>query len=148
MARRSNEWGESLRRTVERSRRLQALLTYSMVEGEQVEIGISGSMSEGFEVGESRIIVARSLGLTTGALEVIQDTSTDNTNWSDSRICLGSIAFTLGGIELQKGGLLRGFLGNKMGVVVDPTAQHFEAGEPEHLLAQYTTLSLEGHVIF
>ena len=140
--------GESLEQTIERSREQRGLLAYSMVEGEQIEVGISGHVAEGVEVGESRIIVARSLGLPTGALEVIQDTVNGGDSWLNRRVCLGSLTFGLGQAGFLRGGLLRGFIGYDQAVAVDLTAQHFEAGDYECLPAQYKTLDLEGHHIF
>ena len=145
---RSNEWNESLEETIERSHRQNGLLVYSMVCGEEIEVGISGHIADGVEVGESRIIRARSLGLPTGALDVLEDTSEDP-NWKNRVICLGSFAYNVANIEFARAGLLRGFIGFNQGVVVDLTAQHFVGQtKPEYLLAQYKTLDLEGQKIF
>lgn len=146
---RSNEWGETLDQTVERSRLQKGLLVYSMVAGEEIEIGISGHVAEGIEVTESRIVRARSLGQPTGALDILDDTAKDE-NWRNKAICLGSFAYNVGIIEFERAGLLRGFIGLHQGVVVDQAARHFFEldAQVEYLPAQYLSLSLEGLEIF
>lgn len=145
---RSNEWGESLEETIERSRRQEGLLVYSMIPGEEIEVGISGHVADGVEVGESRIVRARSLGLPTGALDILEDTVEDPT-WKNRVICLGSFVYNVANVEFDRAGLLRGFIGCDRGVVVDLSAQHFVGQiKPEYLLAQYKTLDLEGQKIF
>jgi hypothetical protein len=145
---RSNEWGESLEATVKRSRLQGSLLVYSMVEGEEITIGMSGQVANGVEATESRVIRARSLGLSSGAIEVLDDSDRE-LNWRNRIICLGSFAYNLGNVEFQRAGLLRGYIGHDKGVVVDLSAQHFtEQLPPEFLLAQYKTLALEGQKIF
>jgi len=44
---RSNEWNESLKATIKRSRMQKGLLVYSMVAGEEIEVGISGHIADG-----------------------------------------------------------------------------------------------------
>lgn len=145
---RPNEWGESLAETIERSRDQRGLLAYSMVEGEEIQIGIQGYSPEGvMEVEVSRLVVARALGRTDGALEVIDDTNAED-SWRNRTICLGSYSFSANGIEFKEPGLLRGFIGQNQGVVVDLSAQHFVGEPPSFLLAEYASLSLETESIF
>ncbi len=99
-------------------------------------------------MGESRIVRARSLGLPTGALDVLEDTA-EGSNWENRVICLGSFAYNVANVEFTRAGLLRGFIGFNQGVVVDLTAEHFTGQTtPEYLPAQYKTLSLDGQKIF
>ena len=120
-----------------------------MVADEEIEVGISGHITEGIEVAESRIIRARSLGLPTGALEILSDTAEDG-NWRNRIICLGSFAYNLGAIEFERAGILRGLIGFNQGVVVDLSARHFfeRGAQVEFVPAQYKTLTLEGEKIF
>jgi hypothetical protein len=144
---RSNEWGESLDQTIARSRAQQSLLAYSMVEGEQIEVGFQGRTPEGIQLEEKRLLVARSLGLSTGALEVIEDTA-EFENWAGRTLCLGSYAFQALGVEFTRPGLLRGLIGLRQGVVIDLSAQHFVGQAPDYLLAEYDSLTLEDETIF
>ena len=145
---RSNEWGETLEKTIIRSRAQLGLLVYSMVDGEVIEVGINGNSPDGVALDQSRIITARSQGLQTGALEVIEDTS-EADDWTHKVICLGSYAFGFSGIEIARARLMRGFIAHNAGVVVDLSAEHFVgASPPSYLMAEYSTLSLEGERIF
>lgn len=145
---RPNEWGESLAETIERSRAQRGLLAYSMVEGEEIQMGIQGYSPEGVMEGEvSRFVVARALGRADGALEIIDDTNAED-NWRDRTICLGSYSFSANGIEFTSPGVLKGFIGHHQGVVVDLSARHFDGEPPSLLLAEYASLSLESQSIF
>jgi hypothetical protein len=145
---RSNEWGESLEQTVERSRIQNGLLVYSMVAGETIRVGINGTSPEGVVLEPSRSITARATGQHGGVLEVLDDTAPED-SWRDRMICLGSFAYKLGNLEFIRGGLLRGMIANGAGVVVDLNGQHFVGDtEPNFLKAEYETLILEDQVIF
>ncbi len=145
---RKNEWGDSLEKTIIKSRAQGGLLVYSMVEGEIVEVGINGSSPEGVNLDESRIITARFLGSNNGALEVVEDTSIRD-SWVERKICLGSYIFKFSSVESRRPALLRGYIAHNAGVVVDMNADHFEGNtRPDQLMAEYSTLSLEHERIF
>lgn len=145
---RSNEWGESLERTISRSRDQNGLLVYSLVEGEQMTIGINGRTPEGIDLEQSRTIIARSLGTREGKLEITADTA-EMDNWNGRVVCLGSYAFSFATVQFNRAGLLRGFVGAHCGVVVDFSAEHF-SGEtaPTSFMAEYNSLALEGQLVF
>ncbi len=144
---RSNEWGESLEATIIRSQAQGGLLVYSMIPDEKIEVGISGVTRDGIQVEEDRIIIAALVEQRIGKLRVLEDTASGE-NWAGKDICLGSSVFSLGEIELARGGLLRGLIGVGQGVVVDFTASHFTREEPTYLMAEYHTLSLQDQRIF
>ncbi len=144
---RSNEWGESLEKTIARGRGQRGLLVYSMMPNEELEVGITGLSRDGVQVEKNRIIRAALTEQRIGKLYVIEDTATGD-NWVGRDICLGSSVVSLGEVELLRGGLLRGLIGLGQGVVVDFSAQHFVREEPNYLMAEYQTLSLQDQKIF
>lgn len=144
---RSNEWGESLEATIIRSQAQGGLLVYSMLPDEKIEVGIGGVTRDGIQVEEDRIITAALVEQRTGKLHVLEDTASGE-NWTGKDICLGSSVFSLGEVELARGGLLRGMIGLGQGVVVDFTASHFTREEPTYLMAEYHALSLQDQRIF
>lgn len=144
---RSNEWGETLDQTLERCKTQRGLLVYSMMPDEELEVTISGASRDGVQIEEDRIVRAVLVEQRIGKLHVIEDTATIE-KWTDRDICLGSSVFSLGEIELVRGGLLRGMIGLGQGVVVDFSAQHFTGLEPTYLMAEYHTLSLQDQRIF
>ncbi len=144
---RSNEWGESLEKTIERSQAQGGLLVYSMMPDEEIEVTIAGLTEGDIRVEEDRTVKAVLIEQRTGKLRVTEDTAAGD-NWAGREICLGSSVFSIGEIELVRGGLLRGLIARNQGVVVDLAAQHFEGREPNYLMAKYQSLSLEGQDIF
>ena len=145
---RSNEWGESLDQTITRSRVQKGLLAYSLCEGEVIQAAISGKTPDAIKLEEDRTITARALGTRVGALEIIEDTATED-SWKNRTICLGSYAFSTAGIGFHTPGLLRGMINQNAGVVVDFSVEHFVGNQPpSYLLAEYETLHLEGVLIF
>lgn len=144
---RINEWGESLEETIKRSRTQSGLLVYSMVEGEEIEISTQSHTPEGVQLEAARTLSARALGTATGAVEIIDDSNTED-SWLNRVVCLGSYSFSANGIEFTEAGILRGFIGHNQGVVVDLSARHFIGNDPTVLLAEYASLSLEGQQIF
>lgn len=144
---RRNEWNETLEQTIERSQALGGLLVYSMMPGEEIEVMINGESNDGMHVEESRLVRATCIEPKIGGLEVTADSATRE-NWTGKHICLGSYAFSLGGIVFSRAGLLRGMINMNNGVVVDFSAQHFNGEPPTYLMAEYQTLSLQDQRIF
>ncbi len=144
---RSNEWGESLEATIERSSAQRGLLVYSMVPDEELEVTISGVSRDGVQIEEDRIVRAALVEQRIGKLHVLEDTASGE-NWAGRDICLGSSVFSLGEIELVRGGLLRGMIGLGQRVVVDFSAAHFTGEDPTYLMAEYQALSLQDQRIF
>lgn len=144
---RPNEWGESLETTVERSSAQRGLLVYSLVPDEELEVTISGISRDGIQTEGDRVIRAALVEQRIGKLHVLEDTASDE-NWTGRDMCLGSSVFSLGGIELVRGGLFRGMIGLGQGVVVDFSATHFTVEEPTYLMAEYRALSLQDQRIF
>ena len=144
---RRNEWNETLEQTIEHGQAQRGLLVYSLMPDEEIGVTINGESRDGIQIEDDRVLQARCLDSRIGKLLVTEDTAFRE-NWAGREICLGSYVFSLGSMELARGGLLRGMIALGQGVAVDFTAQHFATAPPNYLLAEYRALDLQGHRIF